>query len=132
MGSCWGHMKKVLQLAKRGPSRAPLALGEGWGDRTVDPLFAVLKSPATGGKRSASATLTPALAKLVGSRSPSRFASSSFPPGTRSAGSTPGSLGGTSPATSRRERRRARALGVPYAQTLETVELSDERFGTYR
>jgi hypothetical protein len=85
-------------------------------------LFAVLKSPATGGKRSASATLTPALAKLVGSRSPSRFASSSFPPGTRSAGSTPGSLGGTSPATSRRERRRARALGVPYAQTLETVE----------
>ena len=103
-------------------ARAPLALGEGWGDRTVDPLFAVLKSPATGGKRSASATLTPALAKLVGSRSPSRFASSSFPPGTRSAGSTPGSLGGTSPATSRRERRRARALGVPYAQTLETVE----------
>ena len=105
-------------------ARAPLALGEGWSDRTVDPLFAVLKSPATGGKRSASATLTPALAKLVGS--PSRFASSSFPPGTGArasgSGSTPGSLGGTSPATSRRERRRARALGVPYAQTLETVE----------
>ena len=110
-------------------ARAPLALGEGWGDRTVDPLFAVLKSPATGGKRSASATLTPALANPVGSRSPSRFASSSFPPGTGArasrasgSGSTPGSLGGTSPATSRRERRRARALGVPYAQTLETVE----------
>jgi len=105
-------------------ARAPLALGDGWGDRTVDPLFAVLKSPATGGKRSASATLTPALAKLVGS--PSRFASSSFPPGTGArasgSGSTSGSLGGTSPATSRRERRRARALGVPYAQTLETVE----------
>ena len=32
-------------------ARAPLALGEGWGDRTVDPLFAVLKSPATGGKK---------------------------------------------------------------------------------
>ena len=102
-------------------ARAPLALGEGWGDRTVDPLFAVLKSPATGGKRSASATLTPALAKLAGSPV-SRFASSSFPPGTGDLSTTPGSLGGTSPATSRRERRRARALGVPYAQTLETVE----------
>ena len=50
-------------------ARAPLALGDGWGDRTVDPLFAVLKSPATGGKRSASATLTPALTVLPDSTS---------------------------------------------------------------
>ena len=93
-------------------ARAPLALGEGWGDRTVDPLFAVLKSPATGGKRSASATLSPALAAA----SPSRvFSNETRPRGRaeKNKNATPKSLGGASPATSRRERRRARALGVP-------------------
>ena len=87
------------------PARAPLALGEGWGDRTVDPLFPVLKSPATGGKRRVAAALSPALAAGTERVRSAREIGA--------AGATPGSLGGASPATSRRERRRARALGVP-------------------
>lgn len=79
-------------------TRVPFTLGTGWG--VVDPLFAVMKSPAgTGGTRIATALLSPVLAAKTRQ--------------VQGGGGTPQSLGGALPATSRRDRRRARALGLP-------------------
>jgi len=83
--------------------RVPLKLGDGWG--VVDNLFPVVKSPlGTGGKR----TLSPALA----ASSPAGRLKTAMRTSEGTPRSIQSGLGGASPATSRRTRRTARALGV--------------------